>query len=464
MGKGESKATIKVGTEGTDQASKNLHQVQDAQDGLTTKSKEAVKPTEKLIEAQGKLNAAEGDYIFLLSRISPALGGMVDAALKGGKVLTDLGSQKINLTAITKKLTSSVGGAAKGIKLLGATGLAIGGLTALYKAINKVREESARAAAAIKALIDRNTELAQQSQDAAQAITASRDVGARDHRLPFTFAQQESVRLTREAAPQDIREKLDPILAAVGGAQGFGPTPGEFTGAELESLARLGFQPLPEYPIDTNTRIGRRFLESRQEAIAVIEQRRKDARETQTARAAQEAISQGDAGRGNLRTIVEGLAGDLGLDPDELMEISVAELQRRHELRQRYNEQGLSKARIGGPSRRIRGSVVERLVDITGPSSGIPQVEVGGERRSATVPELAALDEVIRRLGPTMDRLAGAAERMEDASLRRGFNQPAAGYTHVAAATVNVFGPSANTKADASVSSISAKEKAEGLR
>lgn len=376
----EDKLKYTVEVAGAEKSASQLKKVDEAKQSVAKRTATQTAAVTDATKAQDGLNASEGDYIALLTVSSPLLGRVVDATVKGVKILSSLAKQEISVTSLAKKMSGAVGAAGNAIKLLGASGVAVAGLALLWKAISSVREEARLAAEAVKALIDRQTELAQQSAAAARAISAERDATSK-RRKPFTFAQEEAVRLTREAAPADIREKLGPILGALGGAKGFGPAPGEFLGTELEALARLGFQPEAEAPQRFNVAKARALLERRQESRAIIEERRRIQRATQTRRAAAQALGPGAEGRGDLAAIVSPIAEQLGIDPQRLQELVVGEVQ----------EGGLRRKFLGElPGQRIQ----QKPLSFTAGFRGL---------ETTNVTEIAAMDQVMRRLLDVME-------------------------------------------------------------
>ena len=384
--------------EGGDQAAGELKKVDEAQKKVGKTTSAQTKAVKQATTAQKKLNAGTSDYAELLSRVHPALGAMFMSAVQGGKILSDLANQKLSLTSITKKMGSAILGAGNAIKLLGATGVAVVGLTILWKVIAKVRRETQRAHEAIQKMIVAQTEWAEKSIHDAQAVAAARDE-ASQRRRPFSFAQQESVRATLDAAPEDVRERLKSITRALGGAVGFGRAPGEFRGTDLEMLARLGWQPEPEAPQWSNVASAQTFLTRRQDDAAVIETRRREERAALRQRAVQEAVGEGWAGRPNLRALITEKAAGLGLDGeiDRLVEIAIKQI--REDVKLRADEGGYQLFELAStPGARGASALPQgRGVGFfESPLWGTGGPRAGGE--SLTTPQALALTEALREL------------------------------------------------------------------
>ena len=107
-GEGKQKLTSEVEIKGAGKAAQDLKGVADAQKGLTGQVEGVAKGAQKATEAQKKLSASESDFVGVLTRINPMLGGLLDSMLKSGKIAGDLASANINLTEVFGTLTKAV--------------------------------------------------------------------------------------------------------------------------------------------------------------------------------------------------------------------------------------------------------------------------------------------------------------------------------------------------------------------
>ena len=327
MPQGESKATIKIGTEGAGQTVGDLREVDKARKELVQGGTAQTVVTTDMAESQGVLNAAEGDYVLLLSAAHPVLGRLVDVSIKALKVFDNLGKSTASLAGGLALLKTQIIRFAGTLKLLGAVGVVATGFWALFRSIASVVKEAGRAEAVIKLLSKRNTELGRQSAEAAKGIIAERAALAAPtgfRRKPFTFEQEESVQQTLAAAEGEVSgdtlQRLRPILKVLGGAKGFGDGSGEFTGGELEDLARLGFDPIAERSPKSNVRRARSFLRRGQEDRGILEDRDRKQGQAENQRAVEQALSDDEGGDKDLKNVVDAAAERFGLASDDLQE------------------------------------------------------------------------------------------------------------------------------------------------
>lgn len=397
--------------EGAQKAADDLKKIADAQDNVTTRQGEATGALDKATEASANATASTEDYTASLSQLNPTLGAVADGMRRGVKIADDLAKKKLSLKGITKSVTgvfTKFGGA---IKLLGAAGIAYAGSKALVDAINEQREATELAEQAMAKLIERQTELLRLSKDIAQAISGSLDT--KRSKTPNTAAQEASIAATLEAAPPGIRDILKPILEEFGGAKGFGAGAGQFTGGELENLARLGFKVEDGASQRASVYAGRRFLERRSGDVGILDQRFRDQRSATTQRAGEEAVAGGEVGTAALDSIIGPIAERLGVDPEMVRALALSELQR--EFKARRLARGLPEAsrrkffanRSAYPGQRVESPTVAiPFYEEDSSALGTPFVGQGDERRPSSPTEVAAVDEVMRRLLSVLDKMA----------------------------------------------------------
>lgn len=167
---GKQRFTSEVEVKGAAQAAKDFDKISKAQKGLTDKSTAAVEQTAKVDAATKQLTASESDFIGVLSRINPQLGGMADALLKGSKIAGAAASQNIDLARTFQKVSAAVTKKAGAFKLLLAGGAVVIGIMAIVKAIQREREELDKATEAVKRHRNALNTLKQEEQDRQQAI------------------------------------------------------------------------------------------------------------------------------------------------------------------------------------------------------------------------------------------------------------------------------------------------------
>ncbi len=188
---GKQKFTSEVEVTGADRAAKDFDKISNAQKGLTDETAGSVKETVKADEATKKLSASEGDVVGILSRLNPALGGLADAILKGGKIAGDLASQNISLSGAFSKATGAIKANAGALKLIGAGGAVVAAIAMIAGAMAKMREETLAVTAAIRDQVDALNDL--QKQRSTQSENLER-MSARRHEGPLTADESTAAR------------------------------------------------------------------------------------------------------------------------------------------------------------------------------------------------------------------------------------------------------------------------------
>ncbi|MGB2987133.1 MAG: hypothetical protein WBE26_14770 [Phycisphaerae bacterium] len=84
----DQKLTSEVEIKGAERAAQDLGKVAGAQKGVTGQVEGAAKGADKATEAQQKLSASESDFVGILSRVHPALGGLLDSTLRACDEIT----------------------------------------------------------------------------------------------------------------------------------------------------------------------------------------------------------------------------------------------------------------------------------------------------------------------------------------------------------------------------------------
>jgi hypothetical protein len=317
MGDTKLRASVKI--DGAGQATKDLKGVAAAQREVTGEVKGAGQEAAQAADAQQKLTASESDFIGVLSRINPALGGLADALLKGGKIAGDLASQNISLSGAFQKATGAIKANAGALKLIGAGGAVVVAIGLIAGAMAKMREEALAVTAAIKDQVDALNDL--QKQRSTQSENLER-MSAKRHEGPLTAdesrAAQQTVAGLGDVAGVNARQQA----VLLGG-----------TGLSKEILQRLSVL-IENFPEDVDfersiryppeERIGgiERRLARRAEPLDVIMTREKE----QRGEAVGTAQGQARAGSGATASIAEFIKnlpgrGMEGVDPDELARI-----------------------------------------------------------------------------------------------------------------------------------------------
>lgn len=129
---------LKAQVEGAEKASADLDKIDAAQTRVTDQQKHATTTTQGMTDAQLNLNAAEGDFVGILSNLDPRLGRYADLLLKGLKVTNEFSQSSISLTGILSKLNAGLSANIGLLKLLAAGTGAVAALYALYTAYKQL--------------------------------------------------------------------------------------------------------------------------------------------------------------------------------------------------------------------------------------------------------------------------------------------------------------------------------------
>jgi len=253
---------LKTIVEGADKAAADLGKVDAAQGKVTDSTKKATGPTEALTEGQVKLNAAEGDYIGLLSRANPALGAVADGLLKFVKIGNTAADTQINIAEVTKKATAALRANAGAVKLVAGAAVAAAAVVVLYKAYHVLtdelkgntnalnaetaatrtsREEHEKSLKAIQDVANQRELMAKLGRAEAQEIKAQADgIAARTGLLAESVAQVAALYEGSGLATKQI-EDLAAAWTVLGGKERelITPRPG-MRGRELGILAETG--------------------------------------------------------------------------------------------------------------------------------------------------------------------------------------------------------------------------------
>ncbi|MGB2984916.1 MAG: hypothetical protein WBE26_03455 [Phycisphaerae bacterium] len=226
----DQKLTSEVEIKGGEKAAEQLKGVADAQKGVTGQVEGAAKGADKATESAKKLSATESDFIGVLTRINPMLGGLVDSLFKSSKIAGDLASANINLTEVFGKLSAAVKVNAATLKLIGAGGAVALAIWAIARAVAGMRAEFDRATKSITASIDAMTELRQEQRDTGQALE-----NLADQRREGGYGSPETAR----AAAQRVQrvEHRAPYLDQQAILQAVALAGAERSTAELEKIA-----------------------------------------------------------------------------------------------------------------------------------------------------------------------------------------------------------------------------------
>jgi hypothetical protein len=215
---------LKAQVEGADKAAADLGKIDAAQGKVVDKTKQATPATESLKDAQVELNAAEGDYISLLTQAHPQLGLMVDSMLKFAKITNEAGSAQLSLGAILNKTTTALKANAGVLKLVGAAGIAALAVWKLVEAYKGLAVEAEAANTALTAEAEATDKSRKAHEAAAKAV---RDEANERQKLDKLLVEP-SEAITRQAAGIARRfPAVDPTQAA--------SLIGRFAGAGLEA-------------------------------------------------------------------------------------------------------------------------------------------------------------------------------------------------------------------------------------
>jgi hypothetical protein len=232
---------LNIEARGGDQAADSVKKVDEAQKGLTDKTKAAVKPTQELDEATRKAAATEETYTSILGRVHPALGALADGMVKGTRIAGDLATKQIHLGQAFRSATGAIRANWNAIKLFLAGGAVIAAIAAIGAAVRKMKEEYEAATAAIKAHRDALNELKNEQQELQAQIEAVSDASRRG---PF---DAETARQVAQRAER-VRAKIPSIdtgaLAQVSGLLGPELSDQELLqAAVLQQQGRLALEP-----------------------------------------------------------------------------------------------------------------------------------------------------------------------------------------------------------------------------
>ncbi len=385
----EQKLSLTAQTQGFDQAATAVKSLETAQGNLSEAQDQVQQTTEKLIpeqealnQTQESLNASTEDYARILNRIAPGLGQWVQGIGSAIRAAGELSQKNFTLTGAFEALTGGLGKYAGALKLAGAAGFAITAFNFLIDRLSEAKKKADEAREALERFNKAQTDIERRDTADAGAIVAARDASGRD---PFTFEQQKSIEQTLHAAPEDIREKLGPLLQQFGGAAGFGEG-GPFTGGELEDLARSGFKPDETKRPEWNMRRAAAYLHYQKSDIAAIHERERKEHQAVLAAAREEALSPPEStmeGAGNLAELAEEVAGRTGTDPELIARTASEDLRKRRDLRERG----------------VQEDVVEHYQR--------------NRREERPAPVTAAVEELIRKLDVVVNELRHAPRKVE---------------------------------------------------
>jgi hypothetical protein len=400
----EEKLTIKMEAQDASGTAKGVESVAEAEAHLKDRHDEAGAAAEASAKAQGKLNASQEDFLAILRRIHPALGDTADGLLRMVRVSGELASKQIDLNTVTAIGTQVFTKYAGAIKLLGAVSVALVGLKLLTDAIKRVKEDAEASKKALEDLGRAQTELQGEAISGAEDVAANRAKTRATYRraAPFTAEETQSIEETLRAAPEAMRAALRPLLEEFGGAKGFGPGAGPFTGGQLESLARLGFDPSNIAP-SQRERVARRFLERNEDAARALRDADRGTGERRRAAAAKELFDP-SGGQASLERIIEEIVSGSGADPEVVRQAVTNQIKELGDFRKLSSRDRALK--------RLAGREESFFIrdEITG--QGFPSVEVGGEKRRLNPVEVQAADAVLARLLPAIEALTGAAKQL----------------------------------------------------
>lgn len=191
---------LKTTVEGADKAAADLKKIDKAQDKISGTTKQAAGPVADLADQQAKLNAAEGDYISVLSQVNPQLGLVADQLLKFAKITNTAGAAQLSLKEITAKATTVLKANAAALKLVAAGGVAALAIWGIVKAYQSLKLEAELATKALAAEADATAKSREEHDKATAAIRAEADQRERLGKLTIAESEQiqaEAARLSR---------------------------------------------------------------------------------------------------------------------------------------------------------------------------------------------------------------------------------------------------------------------------
>lgn len=133
-------AKLKGGPETAD----GLDKIAKAEKQVGEQTKDAGKKATEAAEGQKRLGGSNEDLVAVLSRVSPALGGLVDGMLKGNKIIGQMANENINLKGALGKVTSGLKANAGALKFYAAAGAVVAGIMAIVTAMRKRRRKRPR--------------------------------------------------------------------------------------------------------------------------------------------------------------------------------------------------------------------------------------------------------------------------------------------------------------------------------
>lgn len=312
--------TLEASAKNFDKAQREVENLDAATKKATGGTTEATEATKQQTEAQRELNATNEDFVSLLSRIHPALGGFVDAGIKASKIAGDLASQNIDWGKSLETTKNLVTENASALKLLGAGGAALAGVQAIAFAWGQVKKEEEAALAALRAYVTEQSRIKRETLDRQTAIE-----GLSDTRREGGFSAAQSAAAVERANRIGERfEQLDP--SAINQAAAFLPDASDADIVDASFLIQSG-----KLALDGTLPAGRRsalFAGARRRNAGAISgfRDRESAQLIDRVQAAQRESSGQGTGTVNIEDFIRSLPGDVakGYDPERLAEIVAA--------------------------------------------------------------------------------------------------------------------------------------------
>jgi len=153
MAQGEQELKLKARVDGAKEAAREIGDVGKATEQVGKEADKAKTPIKDQTEAQKTLNAAEGDYLGILSAIHPVLGAFAGSVLNAVKVSGDLANKQIDLKGILESATTAVKDNAGALASIGSGGAVVIGIMAIVAALAKTKEEAQRVKAALREML-----------------------------------------------------------------------------------------------------------------------------------------------------------------------------------------------------------------------------------------------------------------------------------------------------------------------
>jgi len=312
----EQDLTIRAKAEGTEQAAADVEKISEATGRLDGSTKKQADATDAATDAQGKLNAAEEDYIGLLAEVSPALAQFADGLLKGSKVAGDFATKNIDLGKALGTATSAAKANAGSLALIGSGGAVLAGIVAINKAIKAQTELYERNTEAIKRRTAAENELKEAQREEAKSIEAVADArrgGGFDAETARAAAQQ--AERVGERVP-DLDTGSVTTAAGIFGDKGLS----DRQLAEAAFLIQSGrLTPEPTAPAAVNAQL---LSEARGQGADAIETffRREDAQEREQRSTARQQATATTGASDALDRIIEAELG-AGVDVERIREL-----------------------------------------------------------------------------------------------------------------------------------------------